>query len=606
MHKELPNGDGKAFTVIRTLGEGAYGIVELCLYHGSEPDVLRCCDQNGYVARKTLKSSDHNQREALRKELAIARYLKDSSIDHDYFSSPFSIIAPLRDQSGTEIGIISQCVAFHYDENTLPITADLSNFLKLLYVSDPCINGTILELYSRNPAIFLSHIFSSMEFTQRSVNKTGVLHLDIACRNYLVGIPSIDLDGNLKDAPLTLGDFGRSEKVGEGQVVIKGDTVVPLRWMDINSIQKNTHTIRTDIFALKVSMIEAIGYALGVKDPIEILQTNPNSNERLFLLSSKEKDLDDVRLKGYFQNVLRILEHFYYPLMKHQIMILMDAYEDYLINTPLPSLDMPFLEALDENRKALESAQEKFLMLMRKAEIDSLEDGKVSGFRRSAGKPGVNVYEEKPLRTNYEEAPAKISTLIDTEQGLTSSSESLANISDDKRSSTSASQGNESDLESENENLSKVIIKLHFARRPIGIVGLSSEGSQNDLLNLEKMKGMLKKEGYKVKIENNTLNATNAKTGKKIQFELEDNRIIVDTPTEETFQFIVDYIKSPAAFSSKCTVCILSYSNTESLENIYRVFNQEHILLTGSKELMSELEKIELSFRSKPPDGLTA
>ena len=235
---------GRDFKFIRELGTGEFGAVELFQYVGDNEDIKKLCNDRGEIGIKFQTVIDINEAE-------MGTKLLDYAKAHPQQKLLYNLIMPLK-QEDKIVAILTNPIFYNKNES-----ANLQGFLKKFLANSGANSeqstSPWITAFNSGLSITLSQLASSMYAGQEAMHDAGVLHIDTACRNFLMLSPQFDNNGNIVNISVLISDFGISGAMtGELNTLDTGPigTKAPLRYMDFNSVVYRIADVSTDLMAL--------------------------------------------------------------------------------------------------------------------------------------------------------------------------------------------------------------------------------------------------------------------------------------------------------------------------------------------------------------------
>ncbi|MGE3920614.1 MAG: protein kinase [Gammaproteobacteria bacterium] len=395
------------FRHIEELGKGQFGIVSLYQYKGSDEAIKQLCDSNGRIAIKVFNQVDENELQIAEHFQTVGRTEGEASL--------YNVTKPLKDGDQL-IGILSQYIAYDNSPKN-PKASDLQAFIK--DVARDEFEPKIGKAFRSDLAMNMNQLMTSMQEGQNALHDIGVIHLDTSTRNYLLNKAEID-DKGRPVFSVTIADYGLSKVITENEdfAVIDGPTL-PSRWMDFDSIFKSTATVRTDLFALKASMMGMIGLVLGQEQEKDVLALG---GDFLDLRSTSYRD-DNATLMKYLQNVEELINTCKDDYKKKELQTLVDCFKPFLTSMPEPSLSSAEACQADNQLFATCSARLtqrlELLSIVDKVEGDitsKLQENKwiLTGATDTTKKPDANLQAIYTLKQTLDQLRTDIDTGVVT------------------------------------------------------------------------------------------------------------------------------------------------------------------------------------------------
>lgn len=261
----LPEG----FENPKFLGGGAFGVAYICKYTGNDPEIRKLLTPSGQVVIKT-------------------------SIDESRPLDDIEGISAVRDRSDTLQAAVMQGTTVRAHDKTFVVSqlstigqnesADIGSFFqRSAAASEQPLPSHLQSQVSQNSDIFLFQSMCRMIEAQVAMNSVGLLHRDIAARNFFTDA-RYDDQGNLIEVIPVLGDFGRVKPMdanGEYDTSQINENS-PVRWIDHNTVLTGRYSTSADIFGTQVAIIEIMA----------ISQQNLRRSEDAIKLNAQDNDIN--------------------------------------------------------------------------------------------------------------------------------------------------------------------------------------------------------------------------------------------------------------------------------------------------------------------------
>lgn len=391
--RSTSSGDGvvidpKFFRIIGDpLGSGAFGTVFLCQYDGSHPDVLKLCDVNKMVAVKYFTSGQVDQAELANVKAIYERSINtftaelaanfpldsprtrdnpdkqeerlgalDEAVEErlNEFKKNVVVSLPMKSNRGEVVGVVSPLVAYAYTPQKT-YSSDLQDFLTDVSTSLPYLSAGSDELrdvtqktLGNNVAISLAQFTSAMLKGQDQLHTIGMLHNDTAARNFLVSAIERNGLGDIVSVDVALADPGLSGVMKEdGTMPVDTTRNVPFRYLSRSVLDTRQYDIYSDIYALKASLIENLGF-LEQKMNSDVLCHQPGESSNDFFNFRFQKN-DNEALSHYLNHVQRGLSMMT-PAIANQVATYINYYHDFMTIMPPANLKMEEVRAFTINQ----------------------------------------------------------------------------------------------------------------------------------------------------------------------------------------------------------------------------------------------------------------
>src|SRR3990167_150322 len=311
------------------VGEGAFGIVSAIKYKGHDPALIRLADR-GELVLKEFRQNDNQS--VLDNETIITPFLHQKSQEIPDLGKKCNISAVVK--MDDKLYLMGKRVVF--DEGPPPQSSDLEKYIQTLSENthfQTTGNPGRDAFDNQHIAHTLNELTLSMKDAQNALHTAGIFHFDTAARNLLVN--------STYPIGVTITDFGVSEKIPENGVIdYDSRRQLAFKWVDQASFA-GRHTIATDLYALKISILETISLSLGMRlSQIVNLPVNPGedpNNSQAFMNTRKELS-DDEAMSIYLRNLDEMMQHpAQYQLNSercNQMQLFINAYRDYLSQMP--------------------------------------------------------------------------------------------------------------------------------------------------------------------------------------------------------------------------------------------------------------------------------
>lgn len=366
---------GDDYKFISVLGTGAGGQVLLCQYTGTNDEIKGLCDVQNHIAVKL--PSPHID---LMEESRIAQLLKNYSISGVNIGLPV-----IKDNQC--IATLLQFVSYRASPSG-PEADSVKSFFRKFYKNIVANNLSkyehvdfIVNALSTDIGVIFAQLINDMQQCQFKLHKLRMLHLDTGSRNFLLQAPMCDLKDNFIKFPLVICDYGHSALVQMDETVnvslVQGK---PSTSRDARAVNNDIATIRTDIFALKCTLLGMVSMAIANLE----FDTN--------ILSISQSDTANFKdLRKYipcFQNDTYVLAAYLKNLCDHlklcpdenirdQTRLFIKIYSNYVCTMPPDTTDIKTAHNFD--RKLLLDTNVEFFQTLVRQCVNSLykvEDNK--------------------------------------------------------------------------------------------------------------------------------------------------------------------------------------------------------------------------------------
>jgi serine/threonine protein kinase len=354
---QLPPG----FTLVKPLGQGAFGVVVLCIYEGQDEQITNLCDSQGRIALKLPKPPNKPDVH----EAEIGQHLYENTKNHPSQTGQCNLVIPLL-SGGQVVGVLSQFVSYE-ERIDKPRSSDLESFIRdyASNVGTAAATDKIAAVLQSNLAVTLSQFASSMHTSQATMHSADILHLDTASRNYLVNKPIYDQSGDVINFSATIADYGLSEKLNGKESIPYTVQKAPLKYLDttITAGDPREAKVASDLFALKCSIIGMAGLALGAPTENDVLAlTDPNTMKEFIAARFGDGVYagDDQKvLAKYVENVSKLIDNCPDKNKQAEMQLFIECYSNFLTTMPPP--DATNKEAQKFDTQMLHQANSKFL-----------------------------------------------------------------------------------------------------------------------------------------------------------------------------------------------------------------------------------------------------
>lgn len=314
--------------VTKVIGAGAFGEVSLAEYTGADP-VIKNFGTTIVVKKFT------NLQAPLDNDIAISPYLhavtKNNSVLRNKINSGVAIL----DDEGHQ-QLISQFVA--YDDGPPSSSGDLGKFLTEANVNCDPEFSSLPSFDNENIGITIAQFSVAIHESVSALHDVGVFHFDTAIRNFLVDKPDYDEHGNILKFNLKVSDFGLSQVIPAGGVVELTEGNFPIKWIDSRALNGNGHSIATDLYATRISMLETIGMALGMSHydiMHHIIAFSPEHNLQDFIsIKANLEQPDNDSLQFFVANAENLARNHPDVERGEQINMFLNCYREYLTQMP--------------------------------------------------------------------------------------------------------------------------------------------------------------------------------------------------------------------------------------------------------------------------------
>lgn len=366
---------GDDYKFISVLGTGAGGQVLLCQYAGTDEEVKNLCDVQNHIAVKL--PSLHID---LTEESRIAQLLKNSSIPGVNIGLPV-----IRDSQC--IATLLQFVSYRAPPSG-PEADSVKSFFRKFYKNIVANNLSkhdhgdfITNALSADIGVIFAQLINEMQQCQSQLHKLGILHLDTGSRNFLLQAPMKDSNDNFIKFPLVICDYGHSALMQmDGTVNVSLVQGKPSTSRDAQAVNNDIATIRTDIFALKCTLLGMISMAT----------TNLEYDTNILSISQSDtvnfKDLrkyipcfqnDTCLLAAYLKNLCDHLKLCPDQNISDQTRLFIKMYSNYICTMPPDTSDFKTSQNFDR-KLLLDTNVEFFQTLIRQCvnNLYKVEDNK--------------------------------------------------------------------------------------------------------------------------------------------------------------------------------------------------------------------------------------
>ena len=318
------------FEVMKPLGEGKAGCVQLVRYLGNNTELLKICPTRLYALKK-FKRGVVNANEI---EITQAMGLGNFALYEETSSLP--------EENSLIMHKVLIMSFIHYDDHHA--SSNLNFFLKHLCNNTPFhrqpdkFSGLgIQSAFAQNHlAITLCQIFYSIKRELNRLHAKGFYHLDLALRNFLIDKPILE-DGQVVHFSVKLVDYGLSQRItheNNGVVTISPKELWPIKSLDRRCLLKNEATLATDLYALRIVCLGMLGILYGKKETDIIrLPFENTSHLSSFLANFKYQENDADRLLIYLNKVKKLMAK-HHDFRQSELALFLGAYGSYLISPP--------------------------------------------------------------------------------------------------------------------------------------------------------------------------------------------------------------------------------------------------------------------------------
>lgn len=306
------------------LGRGAFGVVYLRRYTGSNPAIRAKCrhltDSKGkdhyFIVEKQPQHGadldDFQKEQRTANKLTHAYNVKYANVEHPPASYQLQMGAVVVDDTTkqTTPALLGQLEYFRYKEIT-----DENGEIDFIF--ETATTNHLLEEESKynfysfgnDTNLIMANIFASSYASMEDMHEAGMVHLDIALRNEI--IYPIRLENATYTYAAKVIDYGFTEELDEnGQVRLNAKTG-PIRWMNCSRI-RGIADKESEYYACRIKLLEEMAILLDVSlSDIISLPSKNNPNIKVsegFDFVYRVLDFgDENALKQYVANVKEIL-----------------------------------------------------------------------------------------------------------------------------------------------------------------------------------------------------------------------------------------------------------------------------------------------------------
>ncbi len=347
---------GEDFDILKELGSGAGGKVFLCKYLGENENIKKICDEQNLIAVKIP-----NAHIDIDKECQVIDFLKDKAI------TGLNIGQAVKHEEQYK-AILLQYISYKFLMSELKADS-VHSFLRNFYIDIVAQNlsrnhydDNILKVLTSDLGIIFAQLINEMQSCQFKLHDLRLLHLDTGSRNFLLQAPQIDGMGNFLKFPLVLCDYGHTDMMQQnGTVDVSQVPRKPSTSRDAFAVNNEVATIKTDIFALKCSLIGMVSIAIAnLEFDTSILNIGQSDmtnfkNLRKFIPCFQN---DSFILTAYLKNLCDHIKNCPDQNIKEQAQIFIKMYSSYICTMPDNIEDFRAVD--DYDRKLLLNANIEF------------------------------------------------------------------------------------------------------------------------------------------------------------------------------------------------------------------------------------------------------
>lgn len=356
------------FNVLNELGSGAGGKVFLCKYLGNNENIKKVCDEHNLIAVKIP-----NAHIDIDRECQVIDFLKDKSI------SGLNIGLAVKFEEQYK-AILLQYISYKFLQSE-PQADSVNSFLRNFYISIVAQNlsrnhydDNILKALTSDLGIVFAQLINEMQSCQFKLHDLGLVHLDTGSRNFLLQSPQLDSMSNFLKFPLVLCDYGHTAMMqSDGTVDVSQIARKPSTSRDARAVNNEIATIRTDIFALKCSLLGMVSVAIAdLQFDTSILNIGQSDmtnfkNLRKFIPCFQH---DSHILAAYLKNLCDHIKNCPDQNIKEQTQIFIKMYSSYLCTMPDDIQDSRAVDDFD--RKLLLNTNVEFFKYIIRQRINGL------------------------------------------------------------------------------------------------------------------------------------------------------------------------------------------------------------------------------------------
>jgi len=402
----MPNEDGKEIlfihesdmTFTKPLGEGQFGRVSLYVYNGNTPDILNLTttrQAGGLLMVKEFKEGDVESADAMlaynadKNEKNNIQYLVGKQKPHEQKHYPDYRVV----KAGNKELILGEIISYGVDNENKLQTSDMEKFMQGLAQNMNFKSANTVQMEGLQ--WLLQGFMASIVRAQHQLNMNGMLHLDTACRNFMITMPNINdgaLDFNAKIIDLGLSHIMNAEGKYHTIVAKGSKLVLPLLYMsqncflpekikdaDGNEQIKREFSIHSDIFSRKVATMEMLAFLLGKKLK-DFCQLDASKDWQM-----QRKTMNDTQvLQSYFSKIKELVNALENNDMRKIIVSeFINNYQAYL--TTMPTVLLTVKEMLQSDLELFNSASNRYRDKLKNESIHTPAE------MMAAVMPGVNA-----------------------------------------------------------------------------------------------------------------------------------------------------------------------------------------------------------------------
>ncbi len=368
LKEKLQTWLGENFDVLNEVGTGAGGKVFLCKYLGNNQNIKKVCDKHNLIAVK-IPNAHIN----IDSECQVIEFLEDKSTP----GLNIGLAVKFEEQYKA---ILLQYISYKFLESG-PQADSVNSYFRNFYMNIVAQNksrnhydDSILKALTSDLGIVFAQLINEMQSCQFKLHDLGLLHLDSGSRNFLLQSPQLDSMSNFLKFPLVLCDYGHTaimqsvSAVDVSQIARKPSTS-----RDARAVNDEIATIRTDIFALKCSLIGMVSVAIAdLQFDTSILNIGQSDmanfkNLRKFIPYFQN---DSFILAAYLKNLSDHIKNCPDQNIKEQAQIFIKMYSSYICTMPDDVKDFRAVDDLD--RKLLVDTNVEFFKYLIRQKINGL------------------------------------------------------------------------------------------------------------------------------------------------------------------------------------------------------------------------------------------
>lgn len=349
----------------------------------------------GKNSSRTLEEQQHAQQlaqEDAKQELYIGEAL--SGVDSPYKEFVLQTHAVQRVDDKNELIednlIVSQFMPYGACKNALETSARFrANNLAPL--------NNLQKFLRHDPHHFCAQGGQSILNALTHTTKAGVLHRDLASRNFLIPDVKLNKQGIVTQAKLMLSDYGLSRKISSNsnyQYIRPPMAKFSVLWSCFEERTKKISSVYSEIYSMKVALIENLNRLIdpGYSDRIHLYGHSDSSGNPFVRIAEKMSD-EDV-LCSFLKVAQQFIDSHSNMNFKKQIQSYIACYHSFLTTMPPRLATNTYDDAqqvIQQQRSELRAANEQFLGVLIKPE---------------AIKTSVNTLQN--LKHNLEQVTAKL------------------------------------------------------------------------------------------------------------------------------------------------------------------------------------------------------